>query len=76
MFHSVLFYSYFNLITFCCHLCVSDEKTKDVVVLICICNIFDRLVGRAAFTGNHLWILSENYAGETHPSEVYYRMAS
>ncbi|KAG5566474.1 hypothetical protein RHGRI_002142 [Rhododendron griersonianum] len=28
------------------------------------------LVGRAAFTGNHLWILSENYAGETHPSEV------
>ncbi|XP_052210400.1 transcription factor LHW-like [Diospyros lotus] len=28
------------------------------------------LVGRAAFTGNHLWILSENYARETQPPEV------
>ncbi|PSS03113.1 Transcription factor LHW like [Actinidia chinensis var. chinensis] len=28
------------------------------------------LVGRAAFTGNHLWILSENCAKETHPPEV------
>ncbi|PSR95451.1 Transcription factor LHW like [Actinidia chinensis var. chinensis] len=28
------------------------------------------LIGRAAFTGNHLWILSENCARETHPPEV------
>ncbi|GMP99132.1 hypothetical protein CsSME_00046737 [Camellia sinensis var. sinensis] len=28
------------------------------------------LVGRAAFTGNHMWILSENYTTETHPPEV------
>ncbi|KAG6415197.1 hypothetical protein SASPL_122602 [Salvia splendens] len=28
------------------------------------------LVGRVAFTGNHQWILSENYYRETHPPEV------
>ncbi|KAM7502354.1 hypothetical protein LguiB_001258 [Lonicera macranthoides] len=28
------------------------------------------LVGRAALTGNHLWILSENYTREVHPPEV------
>ncbi|KAH6793675.1 transcription factor-like protein [Perilla frutescens var. hirtella] len=28
------------------------------------------LVGRVAFTGNHQWILSENYCGDTHPPEV------
>ncbi|KAA8549964.1 hypothetical protein F0562_001628 [Nyssa sinensis] len=28
------------------------------------------LVGRAAFTGNHQWICSENYAKEAHPPEV------
>ncbi|CAL5428545.1 unnamed protein product [Camellia sinensis] len=31
------------------------------------------LVGRAAFTGNHLWIHSHNYDGETHPPEVYHK---
>lgn len=29
-----------------------------------------RMVGRAAFTGNHQWILSETYTKETHPPEV------
>ncbi|KAL0389940.1 UNVERIFIED_CONTAM: Transcription factor LHW [Sesamum calycinum] len=29
-----------------------------------------RLVGRVAFTGNHQWILSENYYKEAHPPEV------
>ncbi|XP_073066323.1 transcription factor LHW-like isoform X2 [Primulina eburnea] len=28
------------------------------------------LVGRVAFTGNHQWILSENFRGEAHPPEV------
>ncbi|KAL6966736.1 hypothetical protein U1Q18_032528 [Sarracenia purpurea var. burkii] len=28
------------------------------------------LVGRAAFTGDHLWILSQYYSSQTHPSEV------
>ncbi|XP_075520041.1 transcription factor LHW-like isoform X1 [Primulina tabacum] len=28
------------------------------------------LVGRVAFTGNHQWILSENYYGESNPPEV------
>ncbi|KAL2511021.1 Transcription factor LHW [Abeliophyllum distichum] len=28
------------------------------------------LVGRAAFTGNHQWILSENFTKEPHPPEV------
>ncbi|PIN03883.1 hypothetical protein CDL12_23589 [Handroanthus impetiginosus] len=28
------------------------------------------LVGRVAFTGNHQWILSENYYKESHPPEV------
>ncbi|KAL0436249.1 UNVERIFIED_CONTAM: Transcription factor LHW [Sesamum radiatum] len=28
------------------------------------------LVGRVAFTGNHQWILSENYYKEAHPPEV------
>ncbi|XP_011088969.1 transcription factor LHW isoform X1 [Sesamum indicum] len=28
------------------------------------------LVGRVAFTGNHQWILSENYCKEAHPPEV------
>lgn len=28
------------------------------------------LVGRAAFTGNHQWVLSENYKREAHPPEV------
>ncbi|KAF8403377.1 hypothetical protein HHK36_011479 [Tetracentron sinense] len=28
------------------------------------------IVGRAAFTGNHQWILQENCMGEGHPSEV------
>ncbi|KAL0369482.1 UNVERIFIED_CONTAM: Transcription factor LHW [Sesamum angustifolium] len=32
----------------------------------CIC----LLVGRVAFTGNHQWILSENYYKEAHPPEV------
>lgn len=28
------------------------------------------LVGRVAFTGNHQWILSETYCGDSHPPEV------
>lgn len=28
------------------------------------------LIGRAAFTGNHQWILSESFTGEAHPTEV------
>ncbi|XP_073286562.1 transcription factor LHW-like isoform X3 [Primulina huaijiensis] len=28
------------------------------------------LVGKVAFTGNHQWILSENFRGEAHPPEV------
>lgn len=28
------------------------------------------IVGRAAFTGNHQWILSNNYTGDAHPPEV------
>ncbi|XP_057807603.1 transcription factor LHW-like [Salvia miltiorrhiza] len=28
------------------------------------------LVGRVAFTGNHQWILSENYCGDSYPPEV------
>ncbi|KAG2674324.1 hypothetical protein I3760_13G128000 [Carya illinoinensis] len=28
------------------------------------------IVGRAAFTGNHQWILSNNYTGAVHPPEV------
>ncbi|CAH2056708.1 unnamed protein product, partial [Thlaspi arvense] len=28
------------------------------------------LVGRSAFTGNHMWVLPENYAKEMHPLEV------
>lgn len=35
------------------------------------CFLFTSLVGRAAFTGNHQWILSENYRREEHPPEVY-----
>lgn len=31
-----------------------------------------RLVGRAAFTGSHQWILSENYRRDAHPPEVYH----
>ena len=31
-----------------------------------------RLVGRAAFTGSHQWILSENYRRDAHPLEVYH----
>lgn len=30
-----------------------------------------RIVGRAAFTGNHQWILSSNYSKYAHPPEVY-----
>ena len=33
--------------------------------------LFLRLVGRAAFTGNHEWILASNYIGDAHPPEVY-----
>ncbi|XP_050232165.1 transcription factor LHW [Mercurialis annua] len=29
------------------------------------------LVGRAAFTGNHNWILAHNYNGDAHPPEVF-----
>lgn len=29
-----------------------------------------RIVGRAAFTGNHQWILSNNYSRDVHPPEV------
>lgn len=29
-----------------------------------------RIVGRAAFTGKHQWILSENYTRDAHPPEV------
>ncbi|KDP23204.1 hypothetical protein JCGZ_00320 [Jatropha curcas] len=29
------------------------------------------IVGRAAFTGNHEWILANNYNGDVHPPEVF-----
>lgn len=29
-----------------------------------------RIIGRAAFTGNHLWILSSSYNGDAYPPEV------
>lgn len=35
---------------------------------------FRRIVGRAAFTGNHQWILSNNYAMAVHPPEVHSRI--
>ena len=59
-----LLYSTFALML---SLCIND-KPKIFAIL------FARLVGRAAFTGNYLWILSENCAKETHPPEVYHRV--
>jgi hypothetical protein len=35
--------------------------------LICY---FSRIVGRVAFTGNHEWILANNYSKDAHPPEV------
>lgn len=29
-----------------------------------------RIIGRAAFTGNHQWILSSSYNGDAYPPEV------
>lgn len=55
-------------------LCVLFLKLS-LISIIFFCNYF-RIVGRAAFTGNHQWILSNNYSGDAHPPEVYNKISS
>lgn len=33
-----------------------------------------RMVGRAAFTGNHQWILANSHIRDAHPPEVFYKL--
>ncbi|KAL2540969.1 Transcription factor LHW [Abeliophyllum distichum] len=47
------------------HLLINKMTTDDHVNVV-----GEGLVGRAAFTGNHQWILSEDYTREAHPPEV------
>lgn len=32
--------------------------------------LFSRILGRAAFTGNHQWFLANNHIRDAHPPEV------
>ncbi|KAL2493609.1 Transcription factor LHW [Forsythia ovata] len=47
------------------HLLINKMTTDNHVNVV-----GEGLVGRAAFTGNHQWILSEDYTREAHPPEV------
>jgi hypothetical protein len=58
----------------CCHSLCAFLETKPNRHHF-FCNYF-RIVGRAAFTGNHQWILSNNYSGDAHPPEVYNKISS
>ncbi|XP_073149966.1 transcription factor LHW-like [Henckelia pumila] len=54
--------------------CHTGEKVSLLINKMMMDNqvniVGEGLVGRVAFTGNHQWILSENFCGEAHPPEV------
>uniref|UniRef100_A0A5B6YGP3 Putative transcription factor LHW-like isoform X1 n=1 Tax=Davidia involucrata TaxID=16924 RepID=A0A5B6YGP3_DAVIN len=52
----------------------TEDKVHSLINKMMMSNrvniVGEGVVGRAAFTGNHQWILSENYTREAHPPEV------
>ncbi|KAA8544351.1 hypothetical protein F0562_022381 [Nyssa sinensis] len=52
----------------------AEDKVHSLINKMMMSNrvniVGEGIVGRAAFTGNHQWILSENYIRELHPPEV------